>query len=98
MLNQICPNSMHCLLYNIKICFILFTDENVGLFCETFSLINSSNGLLEFDKDNELNSLYGFKVLMMMMILLCHSLFYSFSNHLLNPKFVESVSKKKKKI
>ncbi|CAH1712056.1 unnamed protein product [Aphis gossypii] len=66
-------------------------NESVGLFCETFSLINSSNGLLKFDKNNELNSLYGFKVLMMMMILLCHSLFYSFSNHPFNPKFVESI-------
>ncbi|XP_050052902.1 nose resistant to fluoxetine protein 6-like isoform X1 [Aphis gossypii] len=66
-------------------------NESVGLFCETFSLINSSNGLLEFDKDNELNSLYGFKVLMMMMVLLCHSLFYSFSNHPHNPKFMESI-------
>ncbi|XP_026815118.1 nose resistant to fluoxetine protein 6-like isoform X3 [Rhopalosiphum maidis] len=65
--------------------------KSVGLFCETFSIIDSSKALLKFDKDNELNSLYGFKVLMMMAILLGHRLFYSFGNHISNPKFVESI-------
>jgi len=82
------------LLYNSKIYFILFTDENVGLFFEIFSMINSGKELLKFDKDNELNSLYGFKVLMMFIVVLIHGIMNSFSNPKYNPKFVESVSKK----
>ena len=81
-------------LFNIKIYFILSTDESVGLFCEIFSMINSSKELLKFDKDNKLNSLYGFKVLMMIIILLMHRIMNLLSNPKYNPKFVESVSKK----
>lgn len=71
---------------------ILSTGENVNSFCKTFSFIESGKTLSKFDKDNELNALYGFKFLTMMVVLLGHRLFYVIGNPMNNPKYIENVS------
>jgi len=76
----------------IIIYFILSTGEGFGSFCDTFSFIDSSKALLKFDKDSELNALYGFKVIMMISIIMGHRLFSILGNPLSNPKRLESVS------
>ncbi|CAI6366681.1 unnamed protein product [Macrosiphum euphorbiae] len=65
--------------------------EGFGSFCDTFSFIDSSKALLKFDKDSELNALYGFKVIMMISIIMVHRLFSIVGNPLSNPKRLESV-------
>ncbi|XP_016662452.1 nose resistant to fluoxetine protein 6 [Acyrthosiphon pisum] len=65
--------------------------EGFGSFCDTFSFIDSSKTLLKFDKDSDLNALYGFKVLMMMAIIMGHRLFCILGNPMSNPKRLESV-------
>ncbi|CAI6365154.1 unnamed protein product [Macrosiphum euphorbiae] len=67
------------------------TGESFGSFCDTFSFINSSKALLKFDKNNELNSIYGFKVLMMLFVMLIHRLSHLYDNPMINPKRVETV-------
>jgi hypothetical protein len=76
------------------ICFIIPTGEGLNSFCKIFSFIESIKALLKYDKDNELNALYGFKVLTMLAVLLGHRLFYLLGNPMSNPKLVESVSHK----
>jgi len=71
---------------------MLSTGEGFVSFCDTFSFIDSSKALLKFDKDSELNAFYGFKVLMMMAIIMGHRLFCILGNPLSNPKSLESVS------
>lgn len=71
---------------------LLSTGESFGSFCDTFSFINSSKALLKFDKNNELNSIYGFKVLMMLFVMLIHRLSHLYDNPMINPKRVETVS------
>jgi len=73
---------------------MLSTGEGFGSFYSTFSFIDSTKALLKFDKDNDLNSLYGFKVLMMITVIMGHRLFYLFGNPMSNPKHLESVSQK----
>ncbi|XP_022177141.1 uncharacterized protein LOC111038381 isoform X2 [Myzus persicae] len=70
--------------------------ENVNSFCKTFSFIESGKTLSKFDKDNELNALYGFKFLTMMVVLLGHRLFYVIGNPMNNPKYIENVNSKSK--
>ncbi|XP_022177143.1 nose resistant to fluoxetine protein 6-like isoform X3 [Myzus persicae] len=65
--------------------------ENVNSFCKTFSFIESGKTLSKFDKDNELNALYGFKFLTMMVVLLGHRLFYVIGNPMNNPKYIENM-------
>lgn len=71
---------------------LISTGGSFGSFCDTFSFIDSIKDLLKFDKDNELNSLYGFKVIMMINVIMGHRLFYIFGNPMSNPKLLESVS------
>lgn len=93
---QYCQNAFafhECALYLIY--FILIsTDEGFGSFCDTFSFIDSMKSLLQFDKDNELNSFYGCKVIMMINVIMIHKLSIMFGNPTSNPKFLESVSHK----
>ncbi|KAL4143271.1 hypothetical protein QTP88_005622 [Uroleucon formosanum] len=65
--------------------------ESFGSFCNIFSFIDSSKILLKFDKNNEMNSLNGVKVLLMMVIILIHKSLHLFYNPMSNPKFIESV-------
>ncbi|XP_029344057.1 nose resistant to fluoxetine protein 6-like [Acyrthosiphon pisum] len=67
------------------------TSESFGSFCDTFSFINSSKELLKFDENNELNSIYGFKVLLMLFVILIHRLLHLFNNPMINPKRVERI-------
>ncbi|XP_026815122.1 nose resistant to fluoxetine protein 6-like [Rhopalosiphum maidis] len=67
------------------------TSEGLNSFCKIFSFIESIKALLKYDKDNELNVIYGFKVLTMLAVLLGHRLFYLLGNPMSNPKLVESI-------
>lgn len=84
---------MYIVIFVIKVYFVLLsTDEGFGSFNNIFSFIDSTKALLKFDKDNDLNSLYGFKVLMMINVIMAHRLMCLFGNPMSNPKHLESVS------
>lgn len=69
-----------------------FTDVEPDSVIYSFSFISSCKELLKFDKNNEFNFFNGFKVVVMLGILLGHKSMFYMGNPLSHSKNLENVS------
>lgn len=72
--------------------FPYFIDEKFDSYFDSFSFIKSMNALLEYNEANEFNFVYGYKVVLILSVLIAHRMFYLMGNPLVNATFGEDVS------
>lgn len=73
--------------------FFSFTDVEPNSIFYSFSFISSCKELLNFNKNNEYNFMNGFKVVVMIGILLGHNSMFYMGNPISHSKNLEYVSK-----